>query len=133
MLFPPNASDLLARIPLSARTVLEVRCGTGTLAAAYRAMNPTARLLGIESDPSAAVVAAAHLDQVSSVDPETDPLPFDVPEGIDCIGVSHVGTENQRLPRTKALRDVFRGSDLVVLPHVHAVGQGRFEGLNATE
>jgi glycosyltransferase involved in cell wall biosynthesis len=39
----------------------------------------------------------------------------DPPEGIDCIGVSHVGTENQRLPRTKALRDVFRGSDLVVV------------------
>ena len=28
---------------------------------------------------------------------------------------SHVGTENQRLPRTKALRDAFRGSDLVVV------------------
>ena len=32
----------------------------------------------------------------------------DAPEGIDCIGVSHVGTANQRLPRTKALRDVWQ-------------------------
>ncbi|HEY0185264.1 MAG TPA: methyltransferase domain-containing protein, partial [Rhodopila sp.] len=85
MLFPPNASDLLSRIPLSAHTILDVGCGTGTLAAACRALNPKARLLGIEADPDAAARAAAHLHEVANVDVETDPLPFDVPDGIDCI------------------------------------------------
>jgi SAM-dependent methyltransferase len=85
MLFPSQASDLLSRIPLSARTVLDVRCGTGILAAGYRAMNPKARLLGIEADVAAAAQAALHMHQVATVDLETDPLPFDVPAGIDCI------------------------------------------------
>src|ERR1700728_4797083 len=85
MLFPPDASDLLSRIPLSARTILELGCGTGTLAAAYRPINPKARLLGIEADPVAASQAAAHMDQVEAAAPDIDPLPFDVPDGIDCI------------------------------------------------
>ena len=85
MLFPPDASDLLSRIPLSARTILDVGCGTGTLATAYRPLNPKARLLGIDVDPVAASLAAPHLHQVATMDVETDPLPFDVPDGIDCI------------------------------------------------
>jgi SAM-dependent methyltransferase len=85
MLFPPDASDLLSRIPLSARTILEVECGSLTLAAACRAINPTARLLGIAADPVAASQAAAQLDQVAVADLDVDALPFDVPEGIDCI------------------------------------------------
>jgi SAM-dependent methyltransferase len=85
MLFPPDASDLLSRIPLSARTILEVGCGSLTLAAACRAMNPKARLLGIAADPVAASRAAAQLDQVAVADLDIDELPFDVPEGIDCI------------------------------------------------
>ena len=85
MLFPPDASDLLSRIPLSARTILDVGCGSGTLAAAYRPLNPKARLLGIDVDPVAAALAAPHLHQVATMDAEADPLPFDVPDGIDCI------------------------------------------------
>jgi SAM-dependent methyltransferase len=85
MLFPPDASDLLSRIPLSARTVLDVGCGTGTLAAVYRAVNPRVRMLGIEVDPIAAAVTAPHMHQISRLNLETDPMPFDVPDGIDCI------------------------------------------------
>jgi SAM-dependent methyltransferase len=85
MLFPPHATDLLSLVPLSARTILDVECGTGTLAAAYRPMNPKARLLGIEADPVAASQAALHMNEVAAVDLERDPLPFDVPDGIDCI------------------------------------------------
>jgi SAM-dependent methyltransferase len=85
MLFPVDASDLLSRIPLSARTILDVGCGSGTLAAAYRPLNPNARLLGIDVDPLAAAVAATHLHQVATTDVEIDPLPFDVAGGIDCI------------------------------------------------
>lgn len=82
MLFPADASDLLSRIPLSAKTILDVGCGEGSLAAAYRPLNPKARWLGIDIDPAA---AAPHLDRVVTMDVESGPLPFDVPDGIDCI------------------------------------------------
>ena len=87
-----SASYLLPLIPLSARTILEVGCGEGELAAAYRRMNPKARLLGIEMNSEAAALAALHLEQVSTADVEAEPLPFAVPDGIDCIiynGVLH--------------------------------------------
>lgn len=78
-------SDLLQRIPLSARTVLDVACGRGDLLAAYGLMNPTARLLGIDADPASARVARQHLSEVMVTDIEANPLPFNVPEGLDCI------------------------------------------------
>jgi len=77
--------DLLQRIPMSARIVLEVGCGRGDLLGAYRKMNPTARLLGVEKDPEAAEVAQTRMTEVVVADPSIDPLPFDVPGGIDCI------------------------------------------------
>ena len=80
----PNP-DLLERIPLSARVVLDVGCGSASLAAAYRKRNPRARLLGIDMDADVAALAAERLDELATVDVENDPLPFDVPEGIDCL------------------------------------------------
>jgi SAM-dependent methyltransferase len=77
--------DLLERIPLTARVVLDVGCGSAALADAYRKRNPRARLLGIDMDPSVAAIAAERLDEIATVDVENDPLPFDVSEGIDCI------------------------------------------------
>lgn len=77
--------DLLNRIPLSARTVLDVGCHTGALGAAYRRRNPAARLLGIEADPEAAARAATRLDDVRISDLETTKMPFEIPGGIDCI------------------------------------------------
>lgn len=85
MLQLPRDSDLLSRIPLSARTILDVGCGNGTLSAAYRPMNPKVRLLGIEVDPVAATLAARCMDEVATTDPEANPLPFDLPNGIDCV------------------------------------------------
>ena len=80
----PNP-DLLERIPLTARVVLDVGCGAAALSAAYRKRNPRARLLGIDKDPSVTDLAMERLDELATVDVEDDPLPFDVPEGIDCI------------------------------------------------
>jgi hypothetical protein len=72
---------MLRRIPLSARTILDV--GSGSLTAAYRLMNPTARLLGINTDPDPPT--NSHMDEVATIDVEAEPLPFEVPGGIDCI------------------------------------------------
>ena len=81
----PPAADLLQRIPLSARTILEVGCGQGELGAAFKRFSPTARILGMESNPERAAVAAAYLDEVAVMDPESGDPPFDVPGGYDCI------------------------------------------------
>jgi SAM-dependent methyltransferase len=84
--YPDQANnDLLERIPLSARVVLDVGCNTGALGAAYRRLNPRARLLGIDKDPEAAGQAARRLDQVAVVDVEHDPMPFALERPIDCI------------------------------------------------
>ena len=80
----PNP-DLLERVPLTARVILDVGCGTAALAAAYRKRNPRVRLLGIDKDPDLAAIASERLDELATVDVEQDPLPFDVSEGIDCI------------------------------------------------
>ena len=77
--------DLLRAIPPAARTVLEVGCGPGALALAYRARNPRVRFLGIELDPERAAMARTRLDRVASVDVERTPLPFDPGPGFDCI------------------------------------------------
>jgi SAM-dependent methyltransferase len=89
---PPDSvdEDLLDRIPLSARVLLDVGCGTGTLAAAYRHLNPRARLLGVERDAAAAAIAATRLDEVAVGDVEANPLPFQPEGGIDCIIYSDV-------------------------------------------
>ena len=84
--YPDQANnDLLERIPLSAGVVLDVGCNTGALGAAYRRLNPRARLLGIDNDPVAAGQAARRLDQVAVVDVEHDPMPFALDRPIDCI------------------------------------------------
>jgi SAM-dependent methyltransferase len=76
--------DLLGRIPLAAASVLEVGCGAGALAAAYKRRNPKARYVGIESDPVVAEIAAARMDAVAVADVEQNPLPFGS-ESYDCI------------------------------------------------
>lgn len=77
--------DLLDRIPLSAKVVLDVGCSTGALGAAYRRLNPRARLLGLEMDPAAAALAAQRLDEVAVGDAEAGDLPFTLNGGVDCI------------------------------------------------
>ena len=66
--------DLLQRIPVTARTVLEVGCGGGALGAAFKAINPDCNYIGIEQEPEAARRARAHLDQVISGDVESEGL-----------------------------------------------------------
>lgn len=77
--------DLLFRIPLDADHVLDIGCHKGMLGAAYRNLNPRARVYGVDNNLDAVRVAAARLHEVACLDIERDPLPFEVPGGYDCI------------------------------------------------
>ncbi len=84
--YPDYANpDLLEAIPLAARVVLDIGCGAGALGAAYLKRNPKARMLGIDTDADAIAVADTRLTEAVCADVETRPMPFAVPEGIDCI------------------------------------------------
>ncbi len=74
---------MLCRIPLWARTILDVGGGSGSLTAAYRAMNPTARLLVMDTAPDAST--SSRLDEIATIDVQAESLPFEVRGGIDCI------------------------------------------------
>ena len=79
----PNP-DLLDRIPLNARTLLDVGCSMGSLGAAYKRRNPTCRVYGVEADLESARIAVRRLDQVFRGDVETNSLPFPG-QTFDCI------------------------------------------------
>ncbi len=84
--YPDYANpDLVDAIPLAARTILDVGCGGGAVGAAYRRRNPRARILGIESDHVSGARAAERLDAVQILDVEATPMPFDLPNGLDCL------------------------------------------------
>ncbi|WP_298224456.1 methyltransferase domain-containing protein [Acidocella sp.] len=77
--------ELLDKIPLTAKTILDVGCAQGALGGDYLRRNPACRVLGIEQDKVAGAHARERLTEVFVGDVEKDPMPFDVPEGIDCI------------------------------------------------
>ena len=56
--------DLLARLPVDAARVLEIGCGTGALANAYRARNPGTHYTGVEQVAHVAREAANHCHAV---------------------------------------------------------------------
>ena len=116
----PN-TDLLDRIPLDARVVLDVGCGAGALGAAYRQRNPRARILGIEQQREAAQRASHRLDAVANADVEQVPLPFALSGGLDCIVYGDV-LEHLKDPwsvlrrHAEALSD--NGTMLLCIPNV---------------
>lgn len=63
--------DLLGWMPLSARRVLEIGCGEGALAAAYRLRNPAAHYTAVEIHPPSAAVARGRVDRLIEADIET--------------------------------------------------------------
>jgi SAM-dependent methyltransferase len=113
--------DLLDRIPLDASVVLDVGCGTGALGAAYRRLNPRARILGLEADPAVAAIAAQRLDEVAVGDVDAGTLPFAPKDGIDCIIYGDV-LQHMKDPWTvlarhaRALND--EGTILICVPNV---------------
>jgi SAM-dependent methyltransferase len=88
--------DLLRLVPPDARVVLEVGCGAGALAEAYRRINPDVTYLGVEKHPDAATVARAsgRADRVFVGDVETfDPASLGLSEtdpSVDCLVLGDV-------------------------------------------
>lgn len=85
----PNP-DLLSRIPLTARLVVDIGCGTGVLGAALKRRNPAVRYIGIERDPAAAAVARERLDLVLEADAELAAIPLRPGETVDCLVYGNV-------------------------------------------
>lgn len=84
--YPDYANpELLEKIPLTARTVLDIGCAQGALGAAYLRRNPRARMLGIDSDEAALRVARRRLTELACADVEATPMPFAANQKIDCI------------------------------------------------
>ena len=83
--------DLLRRMPADARIVLEVGCGAGALAEAYRRINPDVLYLGIDKVAATPRIAeaAGRLDRVAAGDPATVvPEALGLPEAdpvVDCL------------------------------------------------
>lgn len=115
----PNP-DLLERLPLTAKTILDVGCNTGALGAAFRTINPRVRLFGIEQDMQAAAVAAERYESVAAVDVEMEPLPFG-DQRFDCIVYGDV-LEHLRNPWEVIARHAAmlndNGEILVCVPNV---------------
>ncbi len=60
--------DLLRFVPLTARRVLELGCGEGALAAAYRLRNPTVDYVAVETHGPSAERAAEHVSRLIRAD-----------------------------------------------------------------
>lgn len=121
MMYPDAVNpDLLTRIPLTARTVLDVGCGTAATALEYRRRNPTVRYFGIEFDESSAEMAARRVDYVARVDVAVTPLPFG-DQMFDCIIYGDV-LEHLADPwtvlRAQATRLAPGGVVLICMPNV---------------
>lgn len=79
--------DLLYRIPVTARSVLEVGCGSGALGREFKAINPSCTYIGIELMPEPADKARTVLDHViegNINELKLDALPGDTAE-VDCL------------------------------------------------
>jgi SAM-dependent methyltransferase len=92
--------DLLRLMPPDACVVLEVGCGTGALAEAYRRINPDVWYLGIEISPQAALKAgeSGRIDRVFTGDATmVEPADLELSEidpSVDCLvfgdGLEHM-------------------------------------------
>ena len=114
--------ELLEIAPLTARRVLELGCGEGAFAAAYRARNPAAHYTGIEVHASSAAIAETRLDRLLTGDFEAmDDEEVSRGEPFDLIVMGdvleHMADADRVLARLKALL-AEDGHLLVSVPNV---------------
>lgn len=117
----PSPSALLQRIPVTARAVLELGCGSGALGAAFKAINPSCLYVGVERREAAAAIAASCLDQVLCADAEDPQLALPPLPPLDALILDGV-LEHLRDPRALLQRLVTRLSEegmlLACIPNV---------------
>ena len=77
--------DLLSRIPLNSKRVLEIGCGDGSLGRAYKLRNPDVLYFGVELDAPSADVALKCLDGVWQGDVEKSKNFSFADQSFDCI------------------------------------------------
>jgi trans-aconitate methyltransferase len=77
--------DLLDRIPLNAKTVVEVGCGSGALGGAYKLRNPQVQYIGVEAMAEPAADASKVLDQVIVGNAEDPLLLGNYVQDFDCL------------------------------------------------
>lgn len=76
--------EVLALVPLGARSILDVGCAAGRLGHALKLRNPACRVIGVEAEAGPAADAASLLDQVILGDVETTELPL-ADGSFDCL------------------------------------------------
>jgi len=74
--------DLLERIPLTSKKILEVGCGAGAMAMAFKHRCPNCEYIGIEQSPEACLTAKERLDDLLIGDVEGD---LELPNNLDCL------------------------------------------------
>ena len=74
--------DLLNRIPLNSKKILEVGCGAGAMALAFKNRCPNCEYIGIEQSPEASLIAKSRIDNLLTGDVESD---IDLPDNLDCL------------------------------------------------
>ena len=89
MTYPDVANpDLLRRIPLGAKRVVDIGCATGALGAEFKRRNPRAHYIGVEQDINAAQIAATRVDEiiVGNIEERPSPLTDRIStESVDCL------------------------------------------------
>ena len=74
--------DILDRIPLNSKKILEVGCGSGAMALAFKNRCPACEYIGIEQSSEAADLAKRRLDLLLKADVESD---IHLPTNLDCL------------------------------------------------
>jgi O-antigen biosynthesis protein len=123
--------EILARIPMAARKVLDIGCGTGRLGGAIKARQ-SAEVVGVELDPMAAEAARARLDRVLGIDierPWTDFVPGEFDAAV-CGDVLEHLVDPEALLRKLGLWLKSEGRLVASIPNVrhHSVVRGLLEG-----
>lgn len=82
--FKNMRSEVAALVDISAKSILDVGCGSGTLGTILKSIDPSRKVTGIEADSNAAKEASTVLDKVINADIESLNVPASIGD-FDCI------------------------------------------------